>query len=498
MRSKAVIALALFAACSSGQDLHVDPEPTTGSLTVRVSTSGSRPDPDGYALLVDGGSEQTSALNDTLVYGGLSLGSHVVALSGIAGNCAVVGEHPRTINVSAGQEAVIEIAVSCPTPPPTSGSIRVTSSTAGPSPDTDGYHVTVDDGSPYDLGVNSEFVISNISAGKRNVRLSGVAANCSVGGANPREVTVTAGADASVAFAVTCAPPPPTFGSIKVTTSTTGPDRDADGYTVTIDDGTPQALGLNTSLTIPDLAPGEHTVRFAGAATNCIRQGANPRDVTVEAAKTATVAFTVVCKSAPSMRIDLAPATSSAPDELVSYRLQVSSRMPGVAPTGQFNVWVSGGNETCGGGLTPRSNSALDSASFGACLIRFQVGGENRIVRIKYEGDARFGPAELTFEHDVTNSNRPPEAFVQSDWSYLNPGQVVEWRLPVTDPDGDLVTTYEIVRWPSSGTLDVRPDGSFTYTASASFQYDYIEFRGYDGRAWSNVGVIDWTLPPAE
>ncbi|MGH7657548.1 MAG: hypothetical protein ACREL6_04880, partial [Gemmatimonadales bacterium] len=36
--------------------------------------------------------------------------------------------------------------------------------------------------------------------------------------------------------------PAPTTGAIRVTTTTTGPDEDADGYTVTVDGGTARAI----------------------------------------------------------------------------------------------------------------------------------------------------------------------------------------------------------------------------------------------------------------
>src|SRR5256886_5124812 len=65
--------------------------------------------------------------------------------------------------------------------------------------------------------------------------LSGVAGNCTVGGANPRTVAVPSGGTISTTFSVSCAPTGGGTGSLTVTTSTTGSDLDPDGYTVTLD-----------------------------------------------------------------------------------------------------------------------------------------------------------------------------------------------------------------------------------------------------------------------
>ncbi len=91
-------------------------------------------------------------------------------------------------------------------------------------------------------------------------------------------------------------PPPAEAGAIQVTTVTTGPSSDPDGYAVTVDAGSPQAIGASASLTLSGLAAGDHTVELGGVAGNCVVTEENPRTVTVTASATAETTFGVVCQ----------------------------------------------------------------------------------------------------------------------------------------------------------------------------------------------------------
>jgi Tol biopolymer transport system component len=105
---------------------------------------------------------------------------------------------------------------------PATGSIEVTATTTGSSQDPDGYTVSVDGGAAQALGINGTLTVSEVTAGDRSVALGGVAANCTVAGANPRTVTVSAGATAELTFAVTCVELPQLTGRIAFETSRTG------------------------------------------------------------------------------------------------------------------------------------------------------------------------------------------------------------------------------------------------------------------------------------
>ena len=127
--------------------------------------------------------------------------------------------------------------------------------------------------------------------------LSGIAANCQVQGENVQAVTVTAGANASVAYTIACVAPPADAGSIRITTATSGADPDPDGYTFSVDGGAAQPIAVNANTTLPNLAAGAHSVRLAGASGNCSIAGANPRPVAVTSGGTADAAFVISCSA---------------------------------------------------------------------------------------------------------------------------------------------------------------------------------------------------------
>ena len=92
-----------------------------------------------------------------------------------------------------------------PTPPST-GSIGVTTVSTGDAID-DGYQITVDGENAGTIGANSQVVVTDVTPGDRDVGLTDVEFNCTVGGDNPRTVAVTAGETETTQFDVTCVAP---------------------------------------------------------------------------------------------------------------------------------------------------------------------------------------------------------------------------------------------------------------------------------------------------
>jgi Tol biopolymer transport system component len=179
--------------------------PTTGSLRITSSTSGPTPDEDGYTITLDGTDRGALGTSGDVSIDGLEPGEHLVGLTGVAGNCSVDGQHPRPVTVTAGQSVTVGFAVTCVTPPPTVGSLRISTNTTGADVDPDGYAFAVDGGTSQLIGINATTTLTNVAAAPHSVQLSGLVGNCSVGGTNPRAVTVLAGATAEVSFAVSCA-----------------------------------------------------------------------------------------------------------------------------------------------------------------------------------------------------------------------------------------------------------------------------------------------------
>lgn len=185
-----------------------------------------------------------------------------------------------------------------PNPAPTTGAIQVTTVTTGQDTDPDGYLVTIDGGSGRAIGINASIHVVGLSAGNHTVVLGDLEANCAAA-STTTSVTVVAGDTASVSFTVACSALNPA-GSINVTTTTTGTNLDADGYSVSIDGGAAQAIGVNGSLDFTSIVVGSHTVELSGAALNCSVAGGFAQTVDVTNGGSAAADFVLSCGSAPT------------------------------------------------------------------------------------------------------------------------------------------------------------------------------------------------------
>jgi hypothetical protein len=86
---------------------------TDGRIEISVVTNGSTLDLDGYSVAVDGILTQAVDANGAITVAEISQGTHMVQLSGLAENCAVEGENPRTIVVPSGETSSISFVVVC-------------------------------------------------------------------------------------------------------------------------------------------------------------------------------------------------------------------------------------------------------------------------------------------------------------------------------------------------------------------------------------------------
>jgi hypothetical protein len=192
-----LITVAASLACK-GSSLDV---PTTGSLEVTASTTGSEPDPDGYTVQVDDGTEQAIAPAGVYSSPDLSSGNHTVQLGGIATNCAVAGGRARTVDVRAGEKTMVPFEITCSG---NTGALQVNASTTGTELDPDGYVISLDGTSRGTLGASGGFVIQKLIPGDHVIDLGGVASNCIVAAGNQRTVKVSAGVTSGVYFAISC------------------------------------------------------------------------------------------------------------------------------------------------------------------------------------------------------------------------------------------------------------------------------------------------------
>ena len=190
---------ALTSAC--GDDGPSSPSGT--EIRVTVTTTGAPEDPDGYQLSVDGGAAQNIETDGTVTFEDIASGAHTVLLTGVATNCAVSAENPRTVTVDAGETTETIFNVTCAAPAETA--IRVTVATTGSPEDPDGYQVSVDAATPQNTETNGVLTFGNLASGAHTVLLTGLATNCTVGAENPRTVNVAAGTTAETTFDVFCA-----------------------------------------------------------------------------------------------------------------------------------------------------------------------------------------------------------------------------------------------------------------------------------------------------
>jgi dipeptidyl aminopeptidase/acylaminoacyl peptidase len=185
-----------------------------------------------------------------------------------------------------------------PPPPPQGGKLLVTVITTGGGPDADGYHLIVDQGAPIAVALSAEVSLT-LAPGSHTIEIADVAANCAVSGSNSRVATVSSSGTSAVTFAVFC----PIPGTIRVSTTTTGPSPDPDGYLVSLDGAPRGPLGQQQVLDISPIHPGSYILRLSSIAGNCSIPEGTSRYVMVAEAVVSTVLFAVTC--AP--RIDDTP-----------------------------------------------------------------------------------------------------------------------------------------------------------------------------------------------
>lgn len=215
---------------------------------------------------------------------------------------------------------------------PATGTIRIVILTTGSSSnfDPDGYTLSIDDGPTQVVAVNTSVLgltIPNLAPGRHTVRLDGVAANCTLSGTNPRPVDVVAASlSLTVSFDVSCIA---RTGNIQVTTVTSGPDQDADGYVLVVANATRGTVPANGTRTISAIPVGQFQVMLVGIAPNCAVVGTNSRLVDITFGGTADAAFTLQCVTGSALRVTT--ATTGVDPDLSGYVLQI--RRDGADPT---------------------------------------------------------------------------------------------------------------------------------------------------------------------
>ncbi len=338
-------------------------EPTTGAVEVTTSTTGAEPDPDGYTLTLDDVEIRPIGTAASAILTELSPGEHRIGLSGLAPNCTVQDGNPRTVTVTAGETEVEDITVLCEAAPPATGGLNVSAATSGPSPDPDGYGVTVDGDAGRPIAASGSVAVSGLAAGSHLVGLAGVAANCTVEGDNPRSVEVVAGGVVPVDFLIECGTIAPGAGTVTVTTMTSGAGEDPDGYGFTIGDAAVQPIGANATVSVANVASGAAVVELSGVAPNCTVGGQNPRTVTVPAGGSVNVPFAITC-AAGTGTLEIRTVSTGGPADASGYTVTVDAGAPvaiGVNATRTVDGLSPGSHDVSLAGLA--ANCAVEGAN---------------------------------------------------------------------------------------------------------------------------------------
>jgi hypothetical protein len=315
------------------------------------------------------------------------------------------------------------------TAPPT-GSIEVTTTTTGETSATE-YTVGID-GQVDPIGINASLTREGLSGGSHDVLLGGLPEGCTVTGANPLSVTVTAGETAAADFAVTCVP---LVGSIRVAVGSVGPAPASYGLVLDgVDHGPIESTAIRTLEAVP---AGSHSVGLSAVPANCQLQGQNPQSITVVVGETANLVFAVICTQ-PQVR--WTPMESGSTAFL-------------------YDVWGSGPHDVYVVGE--------ESGSFEGVLLHYD--GQSWSLVHRSEAGELFG-VWASAPNDVFAVGREILHYDGVQWS--------------TMAGPDLPNAVYHAVWGTSGS-DVYAVGEYF----EPFNSDNLLVAHYDGITWSAVDV---------
>ena len=415
----------------------VDPSDDTGTLTIRTKTVGTEIDQDGYAVRMDGGLSLPIGSTADLTFISIEAGDHSMMLDGVAPNCQVAGENPRSVTVSARLTATIVLEVICSG---SSGFLEISTVTSGEFLDSDGYQVAIST-RPFGTirDVTSPLRIFP-AAGTHEVALSGIAANCRVEGGNPRPVAVTPPAIARTTFQIVCLPPP----GAKIFFERTGPAGDLDLWVMNADGTSQQNLGINRSSVLqPSWSPDGTRILFM-----TFRAGGGPGHAIG------------VMSSIGSHVTDLRPgelnrAAWSEDGQIIVFS-RVSHPISGGLQDPQ--IWVMNANGSGETMLTDDIVGSYDPAwSPGGSRISFTRG--DRINLMNADGGA---------QRALTNPG-PNERDEEARWS----------------PDGHRLAFVRVQTGGSRNLWTINPDGSDPRRLT---DFDFTEDGSVQGYSWAPDG----------
>jgi hypothetical protein len=268
------------------------PAPAFGWIIVVANVSGGDTDADGFDVTVYGEPPRTLAGGSALVLSDVAPGKYIVRLDGIASNCVLRDENPRTVFVAERQAAVVLFNLICL--PHTVGAIRVAVLTLGFA-----FGASLD-GGPVVQATNGEVVFDHLLPGLHTVQLHIAAGECLLEQPGIQSHNVVAGRVTQVLYSLSCPVP---IGSLIVDVATTGTNHPA-GYTVRMtrtDDPycydswcSSRTVAPNGQVRFDRMGVGDYYVNVHTFARNCT-PAPGTHTVRIERDTTIRVAFVVSC-----------------------------------------------------------------------------------------------------------------------------------------------------------------------------------------------------------
>jgi YVTN family beta-propeller protein len=92
--------------------------PMPAALRITTITTGD-PDPDGYTYSLDGAPPTAIGFNASVMLAGLTTGTHQLAIGGVASTCTLAGATTRSVTLTSGAIADVQLTVTCQATSPT-------------------------------------------------------------------------------------------------------------------------------------------------------------------------------------------------------------------------------------------------------------------------------------------------------------------------------------------------------------------------------------------
>ena len=165
----------------------------------------------------------------------------------------------------------------------------ITTATTGLDTSPEGYLVAVEDLGSRTIGPSGTVTFESVPNGSYIVELTGIPANCTLAGANPRTVTTGSG-DLAGRFEVTCVA---NVGTVEVTVTSSGVAI-PDGFSLVLGNARNETVTANGVTVISGVPAGDTSAELV-LPGNCALQGENPRVLAVPFSDAATTTFEVTC-----------------------------------------------------------------------------------------------------------------------------------------------------------------------------------------------------------